>query len=153
MSAGRRRTALASAALYGSTALMASAAAAWLSPLLAPDLGRWVGAGVFAVASAWFGLSYGSRYVTTHPGRDRTPLWICLYASIVTAVLWGYGYAWFVDPVVTRLSIMAPFVGLIRGIHFTGLLLLSASPLLMPAWWASHRVLQRFAERIYVSAL
>ncbi len=152
MSAGKRRTALASGALYGLSALAACAAAAWLSPLLAPE-GRWVGAALFSLASAWFGASYGTRYVTNHPGRDRTPFWILLYATILTAVGWGYGYAWFFDPAVTPLSIMAPFVGLARGVHFTALLLVSASPLLMPAWWGCHRLLQRVAERIYISAL
>lgn len=152
MSAGRRRTALVSGALYGLTALAASAAAAWLSPLL-PSEGRWIGAAIFSAASLWFGASYGARYVTQHPGRDRTPAWVLLYGAVFTTVAWGYGYAWFFDPAVTPLSIMAPFVGIARGVHFTALLLLSASPILMPAWWASHRLLQRFAERIYVSAL
>lgn len=141
-----------SAIAYGLVAAVAAGAAAWLSPLL-PAGGRCFGAALFAAASLWLGSTYGVRYVTFHPGAARTPLWIALYAGIVTAVVWGYVYAWFVDPAVTRLSIMAPFVAIGRGVHFAATLMLSASPLLMPGWWGVNRLLQRFAERIYVSAL
>lgn len=152
MSAGRNRTALVSALAYGIVAGVATAAAAAVSPLL-PDGGRWWGAAAFTVASLWLGFSYGPRYVTSHPGAARTPLWLALYAGIFTALVWGYGYAWFYDPSVTRFSILAPFVGLIRGVHFALLLTLSASPLLMPGWWGVNQLLQRLAERIYVSTL
>ena len=152
MSAARSFTALTAGIAYAVSALPAVALAAWLSPLV-PTSGRLFGVITFALAAGWFGASYGARYITGHPGASRTPWWIACYAALVTVFVWGYGYAWLLEGQVTRISILAPLVGLIRGGHFTAALLLSAAPLLAPAWWLVNRLLLRYADRIFVSAL
>ncbi len=146
MAGGRTRLALLCAVAYSLAALVAGALAAWLSPLL-PAAGRWVGAAIFTLVTAVAAAGLGARYACAGDPRG-IPLRIALYAVLGTALVWGYGYAWLVDPTVTRISILGPLVGLVRGLRFALAHLLSSAPLLIPGWWAAHRLAERGAARI-----
>jgi hypothetical protein len=154
VSAARTITSLVCGLAYALGALPGVVVAAWWSPWLPGTAdGRIFGAVVMILASAWMGTSYGRRYVDGHPGAVMTPVWVALYSMLITAFVWGYGYAWLVEASVSRISVLGPLVGLFRGMHFAVLLLASALPLLAPAWWLVNRMLQRHAMRLYAAAL
>jgi hypothetical protein len=137
--------ALRSGAGYGAIALLGSAATAWLSPWMVPG-GRLFGVVVFTLASAGLGIAYARHY-----GRPGAVTWIPWrvggVAALVTVFVWGYGHAWLLEPGGSRISILSPLAGLLRGVRFTGALLLSAAPVLVPGWWIVHRGLSREAAR------
>jgi hypothetical protein len=144
-------TALASGVAFTLAAVPAIVVAAWFSPIV-PAGGRVFGVLTFAVATLCFASAFGARYAHGEVAGCATPLRIAAGATLATTLVWGYGHAWLIEPSVSRLSVLAPLVGLVRGAGFALALVVSASPLLMPSWWLTHRLLERYGARLRVAA-